>query len=207
MLCVQLNSQRVLCPLAVRTQVYRGKDVFTRTGCTALARFGRFPPVRRGNSLFPTRVTTTRLPFPPRSGFSSARWAFSSWNCSDFHFFIANQKGDGKHGEPTIPRGALEGPNENGANRSPAKLSAVYLNGRQPGVKLLDRVRNALRVGQYALETEKAYVDWIKQYIRFHGTKHPEEMGAIEVDELYWTGNHGRSCRSADGKASGCRSF
>jgi hypothetical protein len=82
------------------------------------------------------------------------------------------------------PRGALEGPNENGANRSPGKLSAVYLNGRQPGVKLLDRVRNALRVGQYALETEKAYVDWIKQYIRFHGTKHPEEMGAIEVEQF-----------------------
>jgi hypothetical protein len=56
------------------------------------------------------------------------------------------------------PRGALEGPNENGANRSPGKLSAVYLNGRQPGVKLLDRVRNALRVGQYALDTEKTYV-------------------------------------------------
>jgi hypothetical protein len=49
----------------------------------------------------------------------------------------------------------------------------VYLNGRQPGVKLLDRVRNALRAGQYALETEKTYVDWIKKYIHFHGKRHP----------------------------------
>ncbi len=37
------------------------------------------------------------------------------------------------------PRGALEGPNENAANRSHGKPTAVYLNGRQPGVKLLDR--------------------------------------------------------------------
>ena len=82
------------------------------------------------------------------------------------------------------PRGALEGPKENAANRSAGRPKAVYLNGRQPGVKLLDRVRNALRVGQYALETEKTYVDWIKQFIHFHGTRNPEEMGAIEVEQF-----------------------
>ena len=60
----------------------------------------------------------------------------------------------------------------------------MYLNGRQPGVKLLDRVRNALRAGQYALETEKTYVDWIKKYIHFHGKRHPEEMGALEVEQF-----------------------
>ena len=60
----------------------------------------------------------------------------------------------------------------------------MYLNGRQPGVKLLDRVRNALRVGQYGLETEKTYVDWIKQYIHFHGTRNPDEMGAREVEQF-----------------------
>ena len=37
----------------------------------------------------------------------------------------------------------------------------VYLNGGDRSVKLMTRVQNALRVGQYALETEKAYVDWI----------------------------------------------
>jgi hypothetical protein len=57
------------------------------------------------------------------------------------------------------PREALEGPNENTANRSAGDVKAVYLNGRQPGVKLLDRVRDALHVGPYALETEKAYVN------------------------------------------------
>ena len=55
------------------------------------------------------------------------------------------------------PRGALEGTGEGGGNGSGGKPKAVYLNGCQQGVKLLDRVRNALRVGQYALETEKTY--------------------------------------------------
>ena len=53
------------------------------------------------------------------------------------------------------PRGALEGVVETNATRPQNRQETVYLNGRQPGVKLLDRVRNALRVGQYALETEK----------------------------------------------------
>jgi hypothetical protein len=60
----------------------------------------------------------------------------------------------------------------------------VYLNGADASVKLMDRVRNALRVGQYALESEKAYVDWILKYIRFHKLRHPEEMGAKEVEQF-----------------------
>jgi integron integrase len=60
----------------------------------------------------------------------------------------------------------------------------VYRNGQQPGVKLLDRMRNALRVGQYALDTEKAYVDWARQFILFHGKRHPQEMGALEVEQF-----------------------
>jgi len=82
------------------------------------------------------------------------------------------------------PRGVLDGMAESTAHGSGGKPKPVYLNGRQPGVKLLDRVRNALRVGQYALETEKTYVDWIKQYVLFHGTRNPEEMGALEVEQF-----------------------
>ncbi len=61
---------------------------------------------------------------------------------------------------------------------------AVYLNGQRPGVKLMDRVREALRVGQYALETEKVYVDWARKFIRYHKMKHPNEMGALEVEQF-----------------------
>lgn len=48
--------------------------------------------------------------------------------------------------------------------------------------KLLDNVRNVMRVRHYSYETEKIYVYWIKQYIFFHKITHPAEMGAAEVE-------------------------
>ena len=44
------------------------------------------------------------------------------------------------------------------------------------GKKLLDRVRDKIRLRHYSIRTEKAYIDWIKRYIYFHGKKHPQEM-------------------------------
>lgn len=41
-----------------------------------------------------------------------------------------------------------------------------------------------MRVGQYALDTERTYLDWAKQYILFHGKRHPQEMGAVEVEKF-----------------------
>jgi len=37
--------------------------------------------------------------------------------------------------------------------------------------KLLDQVRNALRVRHLALSTEKTYVDWIRRFILFHNKR------------------------------------
>jgi len=47
--------------------------------------------------------------------------------------------------------------------------------------RLLDRVREALRVRHYSLRTEDAYVGWIRRFILFHGVRHPDEMGSAEV--------------------------
>jgi len=47
---------------------------------------------------------------------------------------------------------------------------------------LLDRVRDALRRGHYSPRTETQYVVWIRRYILFSGTRHPTEMGAVEVE-------------------------
>ncbi|MDE2149253.1 MAG: integron integrase [Gammaproteobacteria bacterium] len=47
--------------------------------------------------------------------------------------------------------------------------------------KLLDRMREALRVAHYSLRTEQAYVDWARRFILFHGKRHPREMGPAEV--------------------------
>jgi integron integrase len=47
--------------------------------------------------------------------------------------------------------------------------------------KLLDQVRDELRVRHYSIRTEEAYVDWIKRFILFHGKRHPAGMGAGEI--------------------------
>lgn len=48
--------------------------------------------------------------------------------------------------------------------------------------KLLNDVRNKLRVQHYALKTEKTYVQWIKRFILFHNKTHPLKMGKVEVE-------------------------
>ena len=47
--------------------------------------------------------------------------------------------------------------------------------------RLLDRLRLALRVRHYSPRTEKCYVEWAERFIRFHGLRHPQEMGAAHV--------------------------
>ncbi|MCA9949636.1 MAG: integron integrase [Anaerolineales bacterium] len=48
--------------------------------------------------------------------------------------------------------------------------------------KLLDQVRDAVRLKNYSYRTEKAYTQWIRRFILFHQKRHPEEMGRDEVE-------------------------
>lgn len=48
--------------------------------------------------------------------------------------------------------------------------------------KLLDRMRESIRVKHYSLATEKNYIQWAKRFILFHHKRHPAEMGAPEVE-------------------------
>jgi site-specific recombinase XerD len=48
--------------------------------------------------------------------------------------------------------------------------------------KLLDRVRQAIRIKHYSYRTEQTYVDWIRCFILFHNKKHPKDMGVAEVE-------------------------
>src|SRR5262245_49525263 len=50
-----------------------------------------------------------------------------------------------------------------------------------PEVKLLDRVREQLRLKHYSYRTEETYLHWIKRYILFHKKRHPNEMGDEEI--------------------------
>jgi integron integrase len=48
--------------------------------------------------------------------------------------------------------------------------------------RLLNRVRDKIRLKHYSIRTEQAYVDWIKRFIWFHGKRHPATLGATEVE-------------------------
>ena len=48
--------------------------------------------------------------------------------------------------------------------------------------RLLDQVRERIRVKHYSLRTEQAYLGWIKRYIFFHDKRHPRDMGKVEVE-------------------------
>ena len=53
-----------------------------------------------------------------------------------------------------------------------------------PKARLLDQVREVIRVKHYSIRTEEAYVQWIKRFIFFHGKRHPREMGAAEIESF-----------------------
>lgn len=50
--------------------------------------------------------------------------------------------------------------------------------------KLLDQVRDQLRLKHYSPRTEQAYIGWIKRYIIFHGKCHPNMMGKLELESF-----------------------
>lgn len=47
--------------------------------------------------------------------------------------------------------------------------------------KLLDQVRDMLRLRHYSIRTEEAYIQWIRRFILFHDKTHPREIGEAEV--------------------------
>ncbi|MGB7422332.1 MAG: integron integrase [Comamonas sp.] len=48
--------------------------------------------------------------------------------------------------------------------------------------KLLERMRTHLRTRHYSIRTEQAYLDWARRFILYHNKRHPQEMGAREVE-------------------------
>lgn len=56
--------------------------------------------------------------------------------------------------------------------------------------KVLDQLRERIRLLHYSRRTEEAYVHWCRAFIRFHGIRHPMEMGGPEVEAfLGWLAN------------------
>jgi integron integrase len=48
-------------------------------------------------------------------------------------------------------------------------------------MRLLDRLRYAIRARQYSYKTELAYVMWARDFIRFNDRRHPAELGPEEI--------------------------
>ena len=55
-----------------------------------------------------------------------------------------------------------------------------------PKLKLMDQVREVLRVKHYSIRTERCYCDWIRRYIHYHRMRSREELfpGASKVEEF-----------------------
>ncbi len=51
-----------------------------------------------------------------------------------------------------------------------------------PPRKLLDQVRDVIRLKHYSYRTEQTYVQWIRRYILFHNKRHPKDMGVPEIE-------------------------
>jgi integron integrase len=50
--------------------------------------------------------------------------------------------------------------------------------------RLLDQVRERIRYLHYSIRTEDVYVYWIRYFVRWHGVRHPGEMGKPEVESF-----------------------
>ena len=67
-------------------------------------------------------------------------------------------------------------------NSSTSRASANEPGEVRQAPRLLEQVRERLRVKHYSLRTETAYLGWIKRYIVFHGKRHPSVLGKTEVE-------------------------
>jgi hypothetical protein len=47
--------------------------------------------------------------------------------------------------------------------------------------RLMDAVRRTLRTLHYSLQTERAYVRWIRRFVMFSGRRHLRELGGAEA--------------------------
>lgn len=80
---------------------------------------------------------------------------------------------------------SLPGPFAFAPGPQPARRAPAVANHPLPPLKaprLLDQVRERIRYLHYSRRTEDAYLHWCRAFIRFHGLRHPADMGAAEVE-------------------------
>ena len=50
--------------------------------------------------------------------------------------------------------------------------------------RLLNQVRDKIRLKHYSIRTEQVYTDWVRRFILYHAKRHPVDMGAVEVEQF-----------------------
>ena len=67
---------------------------------------------------------------------------------------------------------------------------------------LFATAREVMRTRHLSLRTEQAYLQWMRRFIRYHGTVSPRQLGAAEVEAfLNSLANRGRVCASTQNQA------
>ena len=51
-----------------------------------------------------------------------------------------------------------------------------------PPKKILDQLRDVIRLKHYSYRTEQTYVDWVYRFIVFHNKRHPKDLGGPEIE-------------------------
>ena len=69
---------------------------------------------------------------------------------------------------------------------SPARAGARLprMAAAAPSPKLIPTVRRALKLRHYSRRTEEAYVGWVRRFVRYHGLRHPAELGEAEISDF-----------------------
>ena len=72
------------------------------------------------------------------------------------------------------------------SNPTPKGMGALAAMTNTP--KLLDQVRDRLRLNHYSKRTESAYIQWIIDFLKFHRNKsgnwiHPAQLGDLEINQ------------------------
>jgi hypothetical protein len=50
--------------------------------------------------------------------------------------------------------------------------------------RLLEQLITALRAANYGPKNAQRYVEWCRQFILFHGKRHPRDLGAADVQQF-----------------------
>ena len=68
---------------------------------------------------------------------------------------------------------AAHKPSQEHVSPAPVRYESVIPN---PNLRLLDQIREVMRLKHYSIRTERTYCDWVRRHVQFHEMKSREAM-------------------------------